>query len=417
MQGKGMPPMRELNGFIKVPRNIIEWRWYSNTNTWRVFFHLLITANYQDAEFESEIIHRGEVATSYQKLGERIGLTPKQARTAIEHLKGSGDVATRRGRQFLVITIVHYEELQAAWADQRAITGQSQGNHEAITGQQIKNNKNNKNEEKKKKSVCPPSLQELRDFVQEEQLPIDTEKFFNHYESIGWRKSGQPITDWKALVRMWAAEDIKKAAAPGSGMNATEREQEESEEKPQMAMIKYNPMSKTEAYEFLKEVQQYREHYTGKSVPDYEIPQLLYQFVSIDDIEELDEEGAYCTTEYCEVPIRSQLEQRYILLLRFAKPWWPLLKYYRGYYGYVTKIKGRILPGLPYLVWLICDKMNNDDLWNDITDEVLEKYIDEAIRCYVYWNETGDSIVNLPEDFFSDNIREWHDGKHHKFIK
>lgn len=219
MQGKGMPPMRELNGFIKVPRNIIEWRWYANTNTWRVFFHLLITANYQDAEFENEIIHRGEVATSYQKLGERIGLTPKQARTAIEHLKRSGDVATRRGRQFLVITIVHYEELQAAGADtradQRAITGQSQGNQKAITGQQIKNNKNNKKNEKKKKDIYmpfnPPSVQEVEDFAREEGLQLDAAAFLDYNNSRGWKG----IVEWKPLVKMFArSKDDSTSSEP-----------------------------------------------------------------------------------------------------------------------------------------------------------------------------------------------------------
>lgn len=49
-----------------------------------------------------------------------------------------------------------------------------------------------------------PSLEEIKRYIEENNYKVNAERFFDYYESQGWRKSnGQNIRDWKAAVRSW----------------------------------------------------------------------------------------------------------------------------------------------------------------------------------------------------------------------
>ena len=128
---------KEKTTFIKIDRNILEWRWYKEPNTVKLFLHLLLKANIKDKDFMTETIHRGELATSYATLAAESGLTVSQARTALKHLEETGEVTVRRHSKFSVISIPEYDYYQSQNAGKR----QSLDNHIAITSQQSKNNK------------------------------------------------------------------------------------------------------------------------------------------------------------------------------------------------------------------------------------------------------------------------------------
>ena len=56
-----------------------------------------------------------------------------------------------------------------------------------------------------------PTLDDVVDFCRKEKLKVNAEKFFNHYQSIGWKTpSGAVMEDWKARLRSWDAEDKDK---------------------------------------------------------------------------------------------------------------------------------------------------------------------------------------------------------------
>lgn len=40
-------------------------------------------------------------------------------------------------------------------------------------------------------------------FSEKGQSIAEARKFFNHYQSVGWKLAGQPILDWKALAEKW----------------------------------------------------------------------------------------------------------------------------------------------------------------------------------------------------------------------
>ena len=99
-------------GFVKIPRKLLNWRWYGNRNVRLVFLDLLMRAAWADGDFLGVILHRGQVAVSVQELATSNQLTVQQTRTALDHLKSTGDITTESTPKFTIITLNFYDELQ-----------------------------------------------------------------------------------------------------------------------------------------------------------------------------------------------------------------------------------------------------------------------------------------------------------------
>jgi hypothetical protein len=64
----------------------------------------------------------------------------------------------------------------------------------------------------KKENFFPPSLNEVIEFFKKGNIKASPENFFNHWESVGWKKSrGQQIYKWQNLVPKWVENEISKA--------------------------------------------------------------------------------------------------------------------------------------------------------------------------------------------------------------
>lgn len=78
---------------------------------------------------------------------------------------------------------------------------------------QKENNKNIYNPENNKLFSAPkegklkkfkkPSLEEIRAYCQERNNDVQAERFYDFYESKGWRVGNQAMKDWMAAVRTW----------------------------------------------------------------------------------------------------------------------------------------------------------------------------------------------------------------------
>ena len=141
------------NSFVKFSRKIENWEWYKDVATFKLFFHLVTFSNFAQGKFEGKTIERGQYVSSYRQLSTKTGLSEKQVRTAVKHLKTTGEVAQVTYPKFSVFTVVNYDKYQngaQSWAGK----GHSRGTQRAQEGQQYKKNKKNKEEKEKKK---PPA--------------------------------------------------------------------------------------------------------------------------------------------------------------------------------------------------------------------------------------------------------------------
>ena len=101
-----------MEGYIKLYRQLMDWEWYQDGNTFRVFMHLLLLANYQDHKFRGLDIKRGQVLTSHKNISSDLKLSVKNVRTAINHLKETGEVASKPAGGGVLITIENFEKYQ-----------------------------------------------------------------------------------------------------------------------------------------------------------------------------------------------------------------------------------------------------------------------------------------------------------------
>ena len=139
--------MAEKTSWVKIDRNITKWGWYQDANTIRVFLHLILTANIKDQEYMGVTIGRGEVATSYPSLSRAVKISINSVRTAISHLKSTGEITVRKYPKFQVISIRNYAKYQDKPTAKG--TGKPQSTHSQATGNphQSKNIKNGRMEE------------------------------------------------------------------------------------------------------------------------------------------------------------------------------------------------------------------------------------------------------------------------------
>jgi len=99
-------------GWIKIDRNLLKWRWFSDTPTLVVWIYLLLQANYEERDFKTITIHRGELVRSLAQIAADTGLSLKSVRTALEHLEATGEVARKRQGKIVVISIPNYDRYQ-----------------------------------------------------------------------------------------------------------------------------------------------------------------------------------------------------------------------------------------------------------------------------------------------------------------
>ena len=121
-------------GWIKIDRNLLKWRWFSDTPTLVVWIYLLLQANYEERDFKTITIHRGELVRSQAQIAADTGLSLKNVRTALEHLEATGEVARRRHGQIVVISIPNYDRYQ----DNRQENGSQTADNRQTSGADVR---------------------------------------------------------------------------------------------------------------------------------------------------------------------------------------------------------------------------------------------------------------------------------------
>ena len=200
------------NGYIKLHRRMLDWEWYDDANTKAMFLHLLLTVNIKDDRWQGEEIKRGSRVISYLILAAELSFTIRQARTALEHLKTTGEVTVKTTSKYSVVTVSNFDRYQGATDN---LTGKRQANDRQLdrqaTGkrQQNKNNKEYKeyreDRERARASVISPSLLNFFDSelqISGKQLEQDLIYFFEHGVS-------------ETLIREAVTETVRKGKKYG----------------------------------------------------------------------------------------------------------------------------------------------------------------------------------------------------------
>jgi len=146
-------PSPNNNSFITLHRRIMQWEWYTDANTMRVFLHLILMANHKESKWRGETILRGQFLTGRKQLAKELKLSEKQIRVALNHLKTTGEVAIRATNKYSIITICNYSDYQ----DRKERKGPAEGPADGPSKghQRATSNNVNKGNNKKKTNTTP----------------------------------------------------------------------------------------------------------------------------------------------------------------------------------------------------------------------------------------------------------------------
>lgn len=195
-----------MNGnYIKISRSLLDWEWYQDINTCRLFVHMLLRSNWKDGKFKGTTVPRGSFVSSIGKLSEETGLTFDEVRTAIKHLQGTGELAKQSTNKFTIYTIVNYDMYQDM---SQATPNQTPINAQTIpklfpTIEEGKNSKKGRNEIKNTMRFTPPDVESVKGYCHERGNNVDAQAFVDFYEAKGWMVGKNKMKDWKAAVRTW----------------------------------------------------------------------------------------------------------------------------------------------------------------------------------------------------------------------
>ena len=192
--------------YIKLSRNILDWEWYSDINTCRLFIHMLLRANWTEGKFRGTTVPRGSFISSIGKLAEETQLTTDEVRTAIKHL-----ITKHSYSKYTVFTGKNddsYQNFPSKGTDKPHPVPKL---FPTIEEYKEINKKEDTNVSKKK--FEPPSVDEVRAYCSERHNGVDPQSFVDFYTSKGWMVGKNRMKDWKAAVRTWERSGSKTKQA------------------------------------------------------------------------------------------------------------------------------------------------------------------------------------------------------------
>ena len=150
-----------------------------------------------------------ECYISNEYIADLLNVKERMARGYLSHLIEAGYVNVVRfdGRKRYIESAIH---CQAEW---QKIAMQS-GNNLPHTDINIPNTftYDNTLSKGRTKPFVKPTLEEVKEYCRSRNNNVDPERFYDFYESNGWKVGKNPMRDWKAAVRTW--EKREKEIAP-----------------------------------------------------------------------------------------------------------------------------------------------------------------------------------------------------------
>jgi hypothetical protein len=206
-----------MSGWIKLHRQIIEWEWFSDTNTFRVFLQLLLKANHKEKKYRGMVLKVGTIITSREILAFETRLSIQQVRTALDKLKSTNEITIKTSSQGTIIEVVNYAKYQLVTNEVTI--------KEPTSNQQVTTNKNEK-KEKNEKEVILDSWIEYRKSAKKtltqqsiKSILVKMDKYTNEQCKFVINKSieqGWQGLFWDNIQTIQEVNEPKKWKAPWS---------------------------------------------------------------------------------------------------------------------------------------------------------------------------------------------------------
>jgi len=190
-----------MSGWIKIHRQIVDWEWFSDTNTFRVFLQLLLKANHKEKKYRGMDLKVGTIITSRDILAMETGLSVRQVRTALDKLKSTNEVTIKTSSQGTIIEVVNYAKYQLTTNE--TTNERPTNDQQTTTNKNEKNNKENTYREFNHLSLSVDDFNKLRIDYSEEQIN-------NILDSIENYKQNKGYSSLYLTAKNWLKRDVQK---------------------------------------------------------------------------------------------------------------------------------------------------------------------------------------------------------------
>lgn len=209
------------NGFIKIFRQMTEWRWWGNCNAMAMWLYILMNANWKDGYWQGIEIKRGEFVTSKSRIAEDLRLNRRTVTRWLNVFESDGQIAVTCTTQYTKITVLKYDFFQGQELSSAQRTTQPDAQP---TAQPTAHNRRKKEEKESKKersvverSAPIPSLAEVESFFDENGYSSHAFQFWEYYSRKEWKNQNGKLIDWQQKAADWEAREYKRKDA-GSDM-------------------------------------------------------------------------------------------------------------------------------------------------------------------------------------------------------
>ena len=208
------------NGFIVVHRSMLDWEWYKDSNTTRLFLHCLLKANHKENKWQGILIKRGSFVTSYQTLALELGLTVQNIRTSIKRLNSTGELTHKSHSKYGIITINNYDRYQDVNSQPNSqLTVSQQSANSQVTTNNNDNNENNENNNTNIKASKPDArirygshvllTEEQYDKVCAEYGATSVDSMIERINEY-CQMHGKAYSNYGTTIRNWIKRELEK---------------------------------------------------------------------------------------------------------------------------------------------------------------------------------------------------------------
>lgn len=205
------------SGFIMLNRDIMDWEWYTDVNTCKVFLHCLLKVNYSKKKWQGNVINKGEFITSFEKIAVETGLSISKVRTALSKLQSTKNIYLETSNSFTKVGMFNIEDFildsltdsknANSKPDSKPVNKQLSNDSQAVDNQIATTNTNNK------------ILTRIKKFREEvfshtqHNIKI-LESFFNYWSELNlektkMRKEDESYFEISKRLKKWSESELK----------------------------------------------------------------------------------------------------------------------------------------------------------------------------------------------------------------
>ena len=220
-----------MSGWLKLWRKAMHSEQWKDPFLWHLFCYCLMKSAYEKSSVLVEIgpgtkvveVDRGQFIWGRRAALRALpnwGNDPKKPERylkKLEQLKAISRIVVPH--QFTIVTIVEWDTYQAE-AEGRDLPpalppappigprcdqpiGPAGGHKEE--GKTFK-----KSKKPRKGAGRPDTVEQVQAYIDENQYPVDAQRWWDHYESNGWKVGRNSMKNWQATVRKWLPEGWKR---------------------------------------------------------------------------------------------------------------------------------------------------------------------------------------------------------------